>query len=234
MIELDRDGDGPIRVLLDRPPVNALHLELVQAITEAIARAIDERAPAIVLTGRGSCFCAGIDTKAVPTYTHEKRRAAIAAINAMVSAIYAAPVPIVAALNGHALGGGLVMALACDIRVASTGRYRIALNEVEAGVPFPAGPLTVVRAELDASVARDLCLTGRMVEPEEALALRVVDELAEPDQLLDTALALAARLASLSAYAIVKGQVRGPVAAELERIAATGDDPLLSPASSTQ
>jgi enoyl-CoA hydratase len=234
MIELERDGDGPIRVLLDRPPVNALHLELVQAITEAIARAIAERAPAIVLTGRGTCFCAGIDTKAVPTYTQEKRRAAIAAINAMVGAIYAAPVPIVAALNGHALGGGLVMALACDVRVASMGRYRLALNEVEAGVPFPAGPLTVVRAELDASVARDLCLTGRMIEPEEALALRVIDELAGPDQLLDRALALAARLASLSAYAIVKQQVRGPVAAELERIAATGDDPLLSPASSTQ
>jgi enoyl-CoA hydratase len=231
MIERERDGDGPIRVLLDRPPVNALDLELLQAITEAIAGAIDQRAPAIVLTGRGSCFCAGIDTKVVPTYTQERRRAAIAAINAMVSAIYAAPVPIVAALNGHALGGGLVMALACDVRVASTGRYRLALNEVEAGVPFPAGPLTVVRAELDASVARDLCLTGRMIEPEEAHALRVVDELA---QLLDRALALAAQLASLPAYAIVKQQVRGPVAAQLERIVATGDDPLLSPASVAQ
>src|SRR5207245_607586 len=97
---VERSGDGPICVRLDRPPVNALDLELVQAITAAIARAIEEGARAVVLTGQGHCFCAGIDTKLVPTYTEEQRRAAIGAINTMVSAVYGAPVPIVAALNG--------------------------------------------------------------------------------------------------------------------------------------
>ena len=75
MIELEPSGDGPVRMRLDRPPVNALDLEFVQAITAAIARAIEEGAPAVVLTGQGHCFCAGIDTKLVPTYTDEQRRA---------------------------------------------------------------------------------------------------------------------------------------------------------------
>jgi enoyl-CoA hydratase len=229
MIALERNADGLRIVRLQRPPVNALDLELVRAITTAIAQAVDERAPAIVLTGHGACFSAGIDTKVVPTYTDEQRREAIGAINTMVSVIYAAPIPIVAAVNGHAIGGGLVMALACDLRVAVRGDYRVALNEVAAGVPFPAGPLALVRAELDPPVVRDLCLTGRMLGPEEALALRVVDQLAAPADLLERALALAGQLAAMPAYEIVKRQLRGALAAELERVATTGDDPLLSP-----
>lgn len=228
MIELERSADGSTLVCLDRPPVNALDLELVRAITAGIAQAIDEGAAALVLTGRGRCFCAGIDTKLAPTYTDEQRRAAIGAINSVVSAIYAAPVPIVAAVNGHALGGGLVLALACDLRVASGGEYRLALNEVAAGVPFPAGPLAVVRAELDPPVVRDLCLTGRAIGPEEALALRVVDELADPAELLERALERARELASHGAYEIVKRQLREPLAAQLAHIARTGDDPLLA------
>jgi enoyl-CoA hydratase len=181
-----------------------------------------------VLTGQGRSFSAGIDTKVVPTYTEEERRAASGAIDATVSAVYGAPVPIVAALNGHALAGGLVLALACDARVASTGGYRLALNEAAARVPFPAGPLAVVRAELDPSVARDLRLTSRSVWPEEALALRIVDELVDPAALLETALERARQLAAQSAFAVVKRQLRGALATELERTAIAGDDPLLS------
>jgi enoyl-CoA hydratase len=227
MIALERSAGGPTLVRLQRPPVNALNLELVQAITAAIAEAVEERARAVVLTGQGECFSAGIDTKVVPTYSEEKRREAIGAINVMVSAIYAAPMPIVAAVNGHALGGGLVLALACDLRVASRGDHRLALNEIAAGVPFPAAPLALVRSELEPSVVRDLCLTGRMFGPEEALALRVIDQLADPAELLEHSLALAGQLASLPAYALVKRQLRGALAAELARVATTGDDPLL-------
>jgi enoyl-CoA hydratase len=227
VIALEQNADGSALVRLERPPVNALHLELVQAITAAVARAIDGDASAIVLTGQEPCFCAGIDTKVVPTYSDEQRAEAVAAINTMVSAIYAAPVPVLAAVNGHALGGGLVLALACDMRVASRGDYRLALNEAAAGVPFPAGPLAVVRAELDAPVARELCLSGRMLGPEEALALRVVDQIVEPATLLERTFALALEVASQPAYGTVKRQLRGAVGARLEHIAATRDDPLL-------
>jgi enoyl-CoA hydratase/carnithine racemase len=125
------------------------------------------------------------------------------------------------------MGGGLVLALACDMRLASAGGHTLALNEVAAGVPFPAGPLAIVHGELAPHVARDLCLTGRALTPAEAHDLGVVDQLVQGDELLGRAMTLAGQLASHSAYAVVKRQVRGRLAAELERICVEDDDPLL-------
>lgn len=227
MVDLERQADGLVLARLARPPVNALDRELVEAIAGAVTTAVDSGARALVLTGAGPCFSAGIDTKVVPTYDADQRRAAINAINAMVATICSAPLPVIAALNGHALGGGLVIALACDVRVAARGEYKLALNEVAAGVPFPAGPLRVVSAELDPSVMRDLCLTGRMLGPAEALTLRILDELVEPSALLARARERALDLAALPAYAVVKAQVRGRLIAELEQVLAAGDDPLV-------
>jgi enoyl-CoA hydratase len=225
MIEVERQGDGLTVIRLARPPVNALDGELVEAIDRAVADAIDAGARALVLTGTGRCFSAGIDTKVVPTYDADQRTAAIKAINAMVATICSAPLPVVAAINGHAFGGGLVIALACDVRLAAGGGHKLALNEVAAGVPFPAGPLRVVCADLDPSVVRDLCLTGRTVGVSEALALRVVDEIVEPAELLASARKRALELAALPAYAAVKAQVRGQLIAELQQIVAAGEDP---------
>ena len=222
MVELEYQADGVVLVRLARPPVNALDLELVRAIDGAVAGALDSGARALIVTGAGRCFSAGIDTKAVPGYDAATRREAGAAIDAMVARICSTPVPVIAAVNGHAFGGGLVIALACDVRIAARGEYRLALNEVAAGVPFPPGPLALVRADLDPSVVRDLCLTGRQIEPAEALSLRVVDALVEPAALLDGARERALELAAFPAYAAVKGQVRGPLIAELRRIAAQG------------
>jgi enoyl-CoA hydratase len=227
VIDLERRADGVALVRMARPPVNALDLELVRAITRCVGAVTDSDARVLVLTGDGPCFSAGIDTKVAPTYDARQRRDAIDAINELVATICSAPLPVVAAVNGHAMGGGLVIALACDLRLAARGKHKLALNEVAAGVPFPAGPLAVVRAELDPSVMRDLCLTGRTVGPDEARALRVVDEVLEPRELLDRACERALELGALPAYPLVKAQVRGPLIAELKRVAA-GEDPLIS------
>jgi enoyl-CoA hydratase len=227
VIDLERQAGGVALLRLARPPVNALDLELIQAITRGVAEVADSDASALVLTGEGPCFSAGIDTKLAPTYDAQQRRDAINAVNELVATICSASLPAVAAVNGHAMGGGLVIALACDLRVAARGGHKLALNEVAAGVPFPAGALAVVRAELDPPVMRDLCLTGRTVGPEEALALRVVDELVEPRELLHRACERGLELAAFAAYPVVKAQVRGRLIAELEQITAV-DDPLLS------
>jgi enoyl-CoA hydratase len=220
VIDVEREADGVAVLRLARPPVNALDLELVQAIVAGVRSAVESSARALVLTGAGSCFSAGIDMKVAPSYDARQRRESVEAINEMVAAICAAPLPVVAAVNGHAFGGGLVIALACDVRLAARGDYKLALNEVAAGVPFPPGPLGVVRAELDPSVMRDLCLTGRSVGPEEALALRVLDELVEARGLLARARERALELAAFPAYPVLKAQVRGPLIAELEEIVA--------------
>jgi enoyl-CoA hydratase/carnithine racemase len=218
VIELDRGADGVALLALARPPVNALDLDLVRAIDGEVLSAVEAGALALVITGVGSCFSAGIDMKVAPTYDARQRREATDAIDKMVATIAGAPVPVVAAVNGHAFGGGLVIALACDLRLGARGDYKLALNEVAAGVPFPDGPLAVVRSELDPSVMRDLCLTGRSLTPEEARSMGVLDELAAPEALLLRARERALALAAMPAYAVVKAQVRGPLIAALKQI----------------
>src|SRR5438270_12002254 len=98
MIDVERSETGGAAVLsLARPPVDALDLELIQSLTSTFEQTLAEQAPAIVLTGTGRCFSAGIDMKVTPTYTPEQRRSVIRAINAMVSVICGAPVPVGAA-----------------------------------------------------------------------------------------------------------------------------------------
>jgi enoyl-CoA hydratase len=220
VIARERSAEGPILLRIERPPVNALDLGLIEELAAAVSAELEHGANALVLTGSGPAFSAGIDKQAVATASPAELAASVRALNAMVSALYSAPVPVVAAINGHALGGGLVIALACDVRVAAArDGYVLALNEAEAGVAFPAGPLRVVQAALDPSVAGELCLSSRRIGPEEALTLRVVDELCEPERLERRALERAAEMASFGAYREVKRQLRAVAAADLRAIA---------------
>ena len=226
MSEIRREelSGGVVVLTLDRPPVNALATAFVADLTEAV-RADAERARAIVLTGAGRAFCAGVDTKAAATLDRAGQRAGVEAINRLVATLFALPVPVVAAVNGHALGGGLIVALAGDVVVATTAECKLGLTEVVAGVPFPAAPLAVCRSRLSAPVYNNLCLTGRTFGPQEALTLGVVDELAEPGGLAGRAVELATQLAGYPAYARVKDQVRAAARAEMEQ--AVAEDPLL-------
>ena len=222
----DRDG---IRVLaLVRPPVNAIDLTLVRAIGDALLEAAGARScRGVVLTGGDEIFSAGIDVKTVPHYDAATRREMVRAINRTILALYRLEKPTVAAIGGHALGGGLVLALACDFRLAAAGRYQLGLTEVTAGIPYPAGPMTVVLAELDHSAARSLVLSGQVFEPTAPCAAGFLDELVEPGRLRDAAVARAASLAAAPAYAVVKRQLKAEAVRRLERIVAEDDDPLL-------
>src|SRR5205814_8807579 len=122
-----------------------------------------------------------IDTKRAAVASAEEQRDGVGAINRLVMTLFGLSRPVVAAINGHALGGGLVIPLACDLVVATRDPCTLGLNEVAAGVPFPAAALAAVRARLSAPVFNNLCLTGRTFGPEEALELGVVDELCDGD-----------------------------------------------------
>jgi enoyl-CoA hydratase len=147
-------------------------------------------------------------------------------INRTICELYSLPKPVVAAVSGHALGGALVLVLACDIRLAARGDFRLGLTETAAGIPYPAGPLTVVRAELAPESVRILALASATAEPDSPLLRGVIDRVVEPSALLDEAVAEAKRLAAMSAFGRVKQQLRAPVCERLRRIVERDEEPL--------
>lgn len=226
---VESEDRGDVRVVrLSRPPVNALDLELARTLHEAVLEA--EAAPrcaAVVLTGLPGVFSAGIDTRRVPAYDAETRAAMLRTINRTILALYGSRKPAVAALSGHALGGALVLALTCDYRLAARGPFKLGLTEAAAGIPFPAGPLAVVRAELSPPQLRLLAVGSPTADPESELLAGVIDRVVEPGVLLEEAAAEARRLAALPAFARVKEQLRAATVARLARIVEDDAEPLL-------
>src|SRR4051794_17967876 len=217
-------------VRIDRPPANALDLELLEDGRRALDDLAAAEPAAVVLTGRDGFFSAGVDLKLAPTLDAEGQRAMVEGINRLFAGWYSLPRPVVAAVNGHAIAGGLILALCADHRVCSASDAKLGLTELRAGIPYPAAAIAVVRAELPASTARRLVLGASLVGPEEALELGVVDELQAPDALLPRALDVATELAALprSTYTVVKRQLRGPVIEAVEQVLSGGaGDPVL-------
>jgi len=227
LIKLDID-DGIATLRLDAPPVNAIDLPVTERLLATLLGLAETRGiVGVVLTGAGKAFSAGVNFKVVPTYDADRKRAMVRNINHMVGVLYGLPWPVVAAVNGPAIGGGMVLALACDFRAATAGA-RFALGEVTAGIPFPAVPLVVLEDTLDAPTRRDLALTGRAVDAAEAQRLRIVDTLVEPSELLVQASATVRQLAAAPGYATVKAQIRAPALQRMKAIVASDDDPMLT------
>jgi len=219
--------DGVAVLRLARPPVNALDLPTILALEIAFGRLLDERPVGLVLSGAGGVFCAGVDTRAFAAYSGGQKAEMIWAITRMVHRLYGLPFPTVAAVGGHALGGGFVLALACDARLAAKRLdAKLGLTEARAGVPFPAGPLEVIRAELPPQLLRRLTLTSATLAPAELLALGVLDGLIPAETLEAAAIDAAKDLAAQPAFQTVKQQLRGPALARLAELAASGHDPL--------
>jgi enoyl-CoA hydratase len=221
--------DGVWVLELGRPPVNAVELELAQELHDALLAA--ETTPdcrAVVLTGSHGVFSAGIDVRVVPSYDPSRRERLIRSVNALVRRLYGLAKPTIAAINGHALGGGLVLALCCDLRFASQGCYQLGLNEVSAGVPFPAAALAVVEAELDARSRRLMVLRGSTFGPLDDLAAGFVDAVYPAHDLQPAALDRARTASRAPGYLALKRQLRSATLRRLDEVIAQDLDPLLS------
>jgi len=210
-----------------RLPVNAVNLELAeafQAAVESVADAPDCRA--VVLTGEGGSFCAGIDHREVPAYDPATRARMLKTINRAIRDLYGMPKPVIAAVSGHAIGAGLVVAIAADYRVLAAGSFKLGLTEAAAGIPFPAAPLAISGAELSPRALRVLTLGSETFPPNAAELAEIVDRLMPPDEVIGVAIAEAKRRAEITAYGRVKLQVRGPTIARLHEIVEKDDEPL--------
>jgi enoyl-CoA hydratase len=214
-------------VTADRPPANAMDPGLLADVLAAAERLAASEPAAVVLTGRPGFFSAGADLKLVPTLDAEGQRAMVDGINRMCIAWYGFPRPVVCAVNGHAIAGGLVLALCGDYRIAATeGRY--GLTELRAGVPYPTMALDVVAAELAAPAARRLVLRADLVDAADLRELGAFDEVVPPDDVVDRALAVAEDLAGLpaGAYAATKRRLRAGVLEVGARLQAGEVDPI--------
>jgi enoyl-CoA hydratase/carnithine racemase len=225
-VTLSEHEGGTAVLTVDRPPANAMDLALLRELVEAVEQIAGDPPRALVLAGRPGCFSAGADLKAVPGYGPEEQRQMVVGINAMALGVYGLACPVVGAITGHAIAGGLVLALCTDLRVASSaGRY--GLTEVKVGVPYPQAAIGVVAAELAPHAVRVLALGNELIDADECLRLGVFDEVLAPDEVPARALQLAGGLATLpsEAYAVTKRELRGATTARLREAAAK--DPLL-------
>jgi len=221
--------DETLLLTIDRPPVNALDLDAIAALEQAFAVATREiPRGGVVLTGRGRAFSAGVDTRAFGSYRPDQRQAMVRAITQMVARLLAIPVPVVAAVNGHALGGGFVLMLACDYRIAAdVETAKVGMTEAQAGIPFPAGPLEIMRHELSPELLRRLTLTSAVLSMRELLDSRTIDELCAVDDLKSSSLARARSLAAQPAFRTVKRQIRGGLAQRVAALVSAGQEPFL-------
>jgi enoyl-CoA hydratase/carnithine racemase len=228
MIDVVRHGRVAL-VTLRRPPANALNIELTEEIA-SVFRDLgqNDEVKSVVLTGHGKSFCAGVDLKIVPAFDQGDQRRMVNALNHAFYSVYACPLPVVGAINGHAIAGGLVLALCCDWRIASKTPFLAGLTEVRVGVPYPVAAMEVARQELRPDVARRLVLFGENMASSAAVDAGVFDEAAEAPALLQQALIKAKEFAGLprAAFAQTKRQLRSGAIEAIEA-AIAGEEPLL-------
>jgi len=191
--------DDRVVVVLDRPEVrNAIDADMVAALHDVCAE-LEAQPRMLVLTGAGGVFAAGADIRQL---RERRREDALAGINSGVfERIAGLPLPTVAAVDGHALGGGAELAYACDFRIA-TPRARFGNPEPQLGILAAAGASWRLRELVGLGLAREVLLAGRVLDGESALRAGLVSELVEPDELLPAAHALVDRVLRSDALAL--------------------------------
>jgi enoyl-CoA hydratase len=194
LLVVEHRGEGVVVVTLDRPEKrNALNAELRQALIDSLQElALDDGVRAVVLTGAGSTFCAGFDLEEL--MSAEQPAEIFTHANKYHEAVHTFAKPLIAAVEGAAVAGGMDLALMCDLRVVSTDA-QFGQPQVRAGVPVAFELLATVIAE---PAARELCLTGRVITSAEALSLGLIHRSTEPGAALDEAVAWAHEIADVA------------------------------------
>jgi len=214
--------DGVAVLSMTHGKANALDIEFCDALAARFNDLRKADTKAIVLTGRGKIFSAGVDLKRLSSGGAEYIRRFLPALHRLYEAAFFHPKPVVAAVNGHAIAGGCVLACCADRRLMARDAGRIGVTEILVGVPFPALAFEVVRFAVPPRYLPEFTLSGATYATDEALRRGWVDEVTEPGKLIDDAIAVAQQLSGLSpaAFAQTKSQVRQPVT---ERLTKSGD-----------
>jgi enoyl-CoA hydratase/carnithine racemase len=208
-----KDADGIRTLKLAHGKVSAIDIELGEAFVKEMEDAHDPSVKAVILTGSGSSFSAGVDLFRVLKDGPDYGRRFLPVLDNLLRAALTLPKPVVAAINGHAIAGGCILASACDHRIMVEGNGRIGIPELAVGVPFPALPLQIMSARLADGALRELVFTGRTVLIDEAKTLGLIDEKCPSGMLIDRATEVARKLASIpaAAFALTKQAFYSPI-----------------------
>jgi enoyl-CoA hydratase/carnithine racemase len=201
---LTEERNGIAILTLNRPEVmNSFNLALLHSLKDEIeALKFNKNIRVVIITGAGQkAFCAGADLKERTTYTELQVKQFIYTIRNLFTDIEYLNKPVIAAVNGIALGGGTELALACDIRIASM-TASMGLTETRLAIIPGAGGTQRLPRLIGPGKAKELIFTGRRVDAQEALQIRLVNRICEPESLLEDCLKMAAMICETGPIAI--------------------------------
>ncbi|HEY6843616.1 MAG TPA: enoyl-CoA hydratase/isomerase family protein, partial [Thermoanaerobaculia bacterium] len=209
---IDRNlSDGILTLRLAHKKASALDLELCNAIQREFESAAESsEVRAIVLTGTGSIFSAGVDLPRLVDSGRKYVQDFVEALDSAFRAMFLFPKPAIAAMNGHSIAGGAVMAFACDYRLMTGGR--IGVPEALVGVPFPPLAFEIVRFGVPKQHLQSVVLLAKTYEAAEAKTIGLIDEIVTVESLLPRATEIARQMATITpaAFRLTKRQMREP------------------------
>jgi enoyl-CoA hydratase len=213
------DRDGIAILTLAHGKANTIDIELCEAVIETFGELKSASAKAVVLTGQGSIFSAGVDLLRTSEGGADYVRKFLPALNAMFDAVFHCPKPVVAAINGHAIAGGCVFACCADRRLMAQGNGRIGVTELLVGLPFPALAFEVMRSVTTPRYFSRAIYHGETHLPDGGTERGWIDEVVAPTDLLERAIAIAQTLAALptATFAMTKRHMHMPVIERMER-----------------
>lgn len=192
-----REDHDEVAVLrIDHGPVGAMDVELCTELAQVLRAMAADPAQAVVLTGTGRSFSAGVDLRRIVDGGAEYVQEFLPALTEMFVAAFELTKPLVAAVNGHAIAGGCVLAAAADTVLMAEGKAGTGLPELKVGVPFPRIALEIMCHRVGEVAARRMVLGAQTYPPERAAAIGLVDHVVDAGELNARALAAAADLAA--------------------------------------
>jgi enoyl-CoA hydratase len=210
--------EGILTLRLAHGKASALDVELLDALLRELDNVADDTR-ALILTGTGSIFSAGVDLFRITREGPDYVRRFLPLLSRFLRTFFGFPRPVVAAANGHAIAGGCVIVLASDARLMAEGAGRIGLPELSVGVPFPAAAMEVVRFAVPRHKLQPLIYTGRTLAPEDARSAGLVDEVVASADLPARADEVARQLALIPppVYRLTKQSLRAEALERIER-----------------
>jgi enoyl-CoA hydratase len=206
-------------LMLSHGKANALDIEFCQALTTRFIELRKSDVKGVVLTGQGQMFSAGVDLRRLSEGGADYIRKFLPALHRLYDAVFYHPKPVVAAINGHAIAGGCVLACCADRRIVARESGRIGVTELLVGVPFPALAFEIIRFAVPPRYLSEFTLGAATYASDVALQRGWVDEIVEPSALMTRAIEAAQSLAALSppAFAQTKMQIRQSVTEAMVR-----------------